>query len=179
MIANFTPFPTLETHRLTLRQMTLSDVEAIFEMRRNPQMHLYTDTKMDENVEETKHYIEKMNEGVNAGKWIIWAIVEKVSSRVIGTICIWNLDAEKNTAELGYGLNPKYQGKGYMQEALQCVVDYGLTTMRLAVLEAYTEAENAASSKLLIKCGFTKTGEVDDQGYLNERVYHMHIYQRS
>lgn len=179
MIANFTPFPILVTQRLILRQMTLSDVEAIFEMRRNPQMHLYTDTKIDENVEETKRYIEKMNEGIHADKWVIWAIEEKNTEQVIGTICIWNLDAEKNTAELGYGLNPKFQGQGYMQEALQCVVAFGLKTMQLAELEAYTEAENATSSKLLIKCGFTKTGEVDDQGYFSERVYHMHIYRRS
>lgn len=179
MQAIFTPFPVLKTQRLILRAITLTDAEALFSMRSNPQMHLYTDTKMDESIEETKSYIEKMNAGVKANRWLIWAIEEKATGRVIGSISIWNLDAEKNTAELGYGLNPEFQGHGYMQEALQCVVDYGLKTMKLTILEAYTEAENTASSSLLLKCGFAKTGEMDDQGYLNERVYHMHIYQRS
>lgn len=179
MHANFSPFPVLQTERLTLRPMTLADDNDLFSMRRDPRMHLFTDTKADECIADTRQYIEKMIQGVKENKWVIWAIEARESGRVIGSISIWNLNAEKNTAELGYGLNPEFQGEGYMQEALQCVVDYGVNKMQLAVLEAYTEAENAASSKLLLKCGFEKTGEVDDPGYFSERVFHMHVYQRS
>lgn len=176
---HFTPFPTLETKRLRLRRMAQSDGEALFDMRRDPEMHLYTDTKADQNLDETLAYIDKMNKGVDEDKWVIWAIELLETGVVIGSICIWNLDPEAMTAELGYGILPDQQGRGYMKEALDCVTAYGFDVMGLAALEAFTERDNVRSLRLLEKCQFVKTGEVDDEGYFSDRIYHMWVYQKA
>lgn len=173
----FAPFPNLETENLILRKMDQNDVGDIFEMRKDTRMHEYTDTKVDENIDETKAYIDKMNKGVDDDKWIIWAIEHKQTNKVIGTISIWNFDSEQKSGELGYGIIPDYQGKGLMKEALLSVVKYGFDKMNLYVLDAYTEEKNLSSIKLLEKCDFTEIKRVDDEGYFSNRVYHMVVYR--
>ncbi len=173
----FNPFPIIDITNVILRRMEYKDINDIFEMRKDPRMHEHTDTKWDENIEETKAYIEKMNKGVEENKWIIWAIEHKQSQKVIGVVSIWNINIEKGSGELGYGIIPDYQGKGLMREVLLGVADYGFDVMHLRVLDAYTEEDNVKSNKLLEGCGFTMVGRVDDPGYYSKRVYHMIIYR--
>lgn len=173
----FTPFPNIETGNLILRKMNYNDINDLFQMRKDPRMNEYTDTKLDENIDETRIYIDKMNKGVDEDKWIIWAIEHKKSNRVIGTISIWNINSEQMSGELGYGIIPDYQGKGLIKEALLSVIEYGFNVMNLKVLDAYTEEKNISSIGLLKKCSFLEVNRVVDEGYYSNRVYHMIVFR--
>ncbi|MGE5580511.1 MAG: GNAT family N-acetyltransferase [Bacillota bacterium] len=173
----FDPFPVLETERLRLRRIAMDDADDMFAMRHDPRMHTYTDTKPDETIDDTRTYIGKMNAGVDAGKWIIWAMEHKVTGRVIGSISIWNLNEERQSGELGFGIVPSHQGQGLMREALQRVTGFGFQAMNLDILEAYTEQGNLPSLKLLERCGFSEVGRVDEEGTAGGRTYHMVIYR--
>ena len=172
----FTPFPTLQTENLVLRRILQMDLADLFEMRRDPRMHEHTDTKPDEVMEATTAYYCKMNQGMEDGKWVIWAIEHKTAAKVIGTISIWNFDWEKGCGELGYGIIPEYQGRGLMKEALRSVIAYGFDSLNLKSLEAYTEVHNLSSVKLLEHCGFIETAQVEEKGFVNDRTYLMHVY---
>jgi ribosomal-protein-alanine N-acetyltransferase len=53
---------------------------------------------------------------------------------------------ENNTiAEVGYGLNPAFQNKGIMTEALKCVIDYGFNELKLIKIEAFTHIKEMSS----------------------------------
>lgn len=171
------PFPIVETKNLTLRRMTPEDTEDIYQMRKDPRMIEFTDSKLDVNREETNSYLEKINRGVDEGKWIIWAIEHKSSKKVIGSISIWNMDSEQKSAELGYGIIPEYQNKGFMKEALASVVEYGFEVMNLNTLDAYTEEKNINSIKLLETCKFVEVNKVDDKGLYSERIYHLIVFR--
>jgi ribosomal-protein-alanine N-acetyltransferase len=173
----FNPFPEIETKNLLLRRMTQQDAHDIFQMRSDPRSTEFTDSKLDESPEETISYIEKMNKGVDNGKWIIWAIEHKQSKKVVGSISIWNINLEQKSAELGYGIISDYQNKGLMKEALLCVVEYGFDVMNLSALDAYTEKNNIQSIKLLERCKFIEVNRVDDEGYYSDRTYHMIVYR--
>lgn len=60
---SFTPFPTIGTKNLILRSMNHNDINDLFEMRKDPRMHEHTDTIPEETTDETKAYIDKMNNG--------------------------------------------------------------------------------------------------------------------
>lgn len=173
----FKQFPDIKTNNLLLRRMEHKDIQDVFQMRRDARMHEFTDTKADKTEEETRVYIDKMNKGVDENKWILWAIEEKLSKKVIGIISIWNINKEQKSAELGYGIIPDYQGKGLMKEALLSVVEYGFKVMNLKALEAYTEENNIKSLKLLESSKFVKVKKVDDQGFNSNRVFHMSVYR--
>lgn len=171
------PFPTLETENLMLREILASDKEALFAMRSEPRMHTYTDTIPDESPAQTKAYIEKMRAGVEENRWIIWAMEDKQEKKAIGIVGIWNFDFQRNSAELSYGIAPAFQGRGLMKEALVPVLDYGLRTMLLSALEAYTEQGNSPSRRLLEALGFIETEQVDDVSADGMRIYHMIVYR--
>lgn len=174
---NFNPFPTLETNNLLLRKMDENDRNDIYEMRKDPRMNEYTDSKEDENISETTAYIEKMNKGIDENKWIIWAIEHKLTQKVIGSISIWNMNDELKSGELGYGIIPSFQGKGLMKEALQSVVKYGFTVMKLKEIVAYTEENNHASLRLLESCQFIEIDKVKEDGYYKKQVFQMIVYR--
>ena len=174
---NFSPFPTLDTDNLILREMTTSDQDDLFTMRSNPLMHAYTDSSPDEFIEQTNDYIEKMREGIATNRWIVWAIEHKASGRVIGTIGIWNIDEKRKSAELSYALSPAYQGNGYMREALTQAIFYGFDKMHLAAIEAYTEEQNQPSRRLLEKLDFREFAHVEEKSRDEARVYHMIVYR--
>jgi ribosomal-protein-alanine N-acetyltransferase len=171
----FTPFPVLETERIRLRKINLGDDLDLFEMRQNPSMIKYVDVVVDEDIAETRLYIDKMNKGIDENRWIIWAIESKQSKKVVGTISIWNINKELTTGELGYGLRPDHQGKGLMYEALKLVVDYGFQVMNLKTIEAYTEMGNLKSINLLERCHFIKVNQIDEMG--RDQIYQMAVYQ--
>lgn len=85
----------------------------------------------------------------------------------VGTICLWNFSPENDSAEVGYELLPAFQGKGYMQEALAKVIEFGFEELALPALTACVHAENEASIRLLEKFDFERTGTHGE----NELVY--------
>ena len=65
-------------------------------------------------------------------------------------------------AEIAYGIAPAYQGKGYATEVANALVDFASRNKSVRLLRAHTLAETNASTRVLEKCGFKKTGETVD-----------------
>ena len=64
------------------------------------------------------------------------------------------------TCELGYILNPGYQGQGYGSEAAGALVQRALTDGGMHRVVAHCNPENTASWKLLEKIGFQREGSL-------------------
>ena len=167
MNASFTPFPTLETKRLILRRLELKDALPTYGYRSDKANFYYVDMPLYSSVQQAEEYVAKMNGGVDKDQWIMWAIADKEADGIIGTICLWGFDDEKNTSEVGYGLYPGNTGYGYMTEALKAVTGYGMDTMKISIIEAYTHVDNQQSRALLERCAykehhlFTETETLD------------------
>lgn len=176
---NFTPFPTLQTERLVLRQLNLNDKELIFEYGSNKENFPFVDMPVYTRIEEVQNYINRMNTGIEQNKWIIWAIADANTHTILGTISIWNLSREECKGELGYGLFPGNLGKGIMSEALTRVVEYGFDQMGLKRIEAYTGVLNEKSIILLEKNHFTKQSSFIETETSSGEPMEMVIYVRN
>ena len=118
----FTPFPNLETDRLALRQLKQEDENEIYFMRSDKGVLEFIDIPFAKNLDDARVYIDMINGGIAKDEWIFWGITLKEDfSKIIGTICLWNISKEVNKAEIGYILHPNFQGKGMMQEATEKV----------------------------------------------------------
>jgi RimJ/RimL family protein N-acetyltransferase len=62
---------------------------------------------------------------------------------------------------LGYWLGQPYWGNGYAREAVAAMVDYGLRTLGMATIRAYTDPSNLTSQKVLLRCGLEQVGEIE------------------
>jgi ribosomal-protein-alanine N-acetyltransferase len=139
----------LETERLFLRSLRLSDAEKISMLRSDPSVNQYLNRAPRFSFEESMAFIEKINANCRDGKCYYWAIEQKTSPGLIGTICIWNFSDDRRAAEIGYELIPGAQKKGFMREAVAEVTKFCLAETSLVELIAYTHPENRASSVLL------------------------------
>ncbi|KAF2517373.1 GNAT family N-acetyltransferase [Flavobacterium foetidum] len=149
---------TIETERLILRELQLSDAEGMFELDSNPKVHLFLGNKpvkhIEESIENIK-FIQKQFADLGTGRW---AVVLKENNEFIGWSGIKystdEINNHKNFYELGYRFIEKHWGKGYATEAGQAFVDYAFTEMNVEKLYAYTDAGNENSRRILEKLGF-------------------------
>jgi RimJ/RimL family protein N-acetyltransferase len=161
MQTQFTPLPNLTTERLLLRPLKRSDAPEIFIQRSDERIIRYTEIPKAMVLEDAVNWIDKLADITEKGEGVAWVICRKGEEKLIGTICLYHLDAEKATAELGYSLHPDFWRMGYASEALAAVMDFGFNVMKAHFLEAYSNNQNLASLRLLEKAGFAKIGEVE------------------
>jgi ribosomal-protein-alanine N-acetyltransferase len=153
---NFSPFPVLETERLILRRITMEDAEDFFAMRSEREGAIHLDRELPKSIDEIHKLIESIEEGITTNKLIAWAVTEKNNSKFIGQICFHKTYPQHHRAEIGYQLRKEFWRKGYTDEAVKCLIDYGFNTMNLHSIEAHTNPNNAASINLLLKNGFVQ-----------------------
>lgn len=168
---NFTPFPVLETERLTLRALTLDDAKAIFGLRTNKEVNEYIDRKVPRNLSEARAFIDRIATLAENNKGIFWVIASKSTNELMGTIGLRNFEDEEDYAEIGYEINPDYQERGYMSEAFGPVLKYGFQNLELKTIEAFTHKNNTASIALLEKLDFVFDPQRKDEGFENNISY--------
>ena len=146
---NFSPFPLLQTERLTLRKINIEDADDIFLLRSDDRVNKFIDRPKAQSLDDAKNFINQIRSRVSNNELLYWAITQKKDSKLIGTIVIWNLSPKDSCAEVGFELLPDFQGQGLMREALIKVIEYGFTQLKLQVLEALPEERNERSIALL------------------------------
>jgi|SRR5690554_1024766 len=153
----FTPFPTLISERLYLRNIEESDCNTILFLRSDLEVNKFIERpehRKTKNKADAIKFIKELNENIENNKSIAWGITLKGDPQIVGTICLWNFSQDNKTAEVGYDLNPEFQGKGIMSEALRLIVDFGFNKLNITKIEAFTHNQNESSKRLLEKNGF-------------------------
>jgi ribosomal-protein-alanine N-acetyltransferase len=160
---NFTPFPVLTTERLILRSLEVSDDQQLFKLRSNKIVNKYIVRPIQKDIKEIRAFISKISDEIINNEWIYWVISLKDNPTLIGDICLWNFTEEKTVAEIGYELDPAFQGNGIMSEALKKIIEFGFQEIELDAIEAYTNKNNNDSTKLLQKYNFKQDVERVDK----------------
>lgn len=164
----FNPFPVLTTERLILRKISLDDDKAIYLERSNAIVNKYIARTPPADITEAQAWITRINKSIDEGQNVNWAITLKDSGTFIGLICLWNFSEDRTIAETGYELNPDYHGQGYMNEALNCILNFGFANLKLLMIEAFTQKGNSNSIALLNKNGFVHDlSRIDEEFPLN------------
>ena len=73
------------------------------------------------------------------------------------------------TGSLGYWVAAGHARKGYMTEAVRCILDYSFNSLKLHRVEAACLPDNQASRGLLLKCGFREEGLAREHLKINGR----------
>lgn len=153
----FKPFPEIKTKRLFLRKIEELDCEVILFLRSNETVTKFIErpeNRKTKNKTDAIKFIKEINEAFEKNKSITWGITLKNNPKIIGTICLWNFSENNKIAEVGYDLNPDFQRRGIMSEALNSIIVFGFNELKLDKIEAFTHYKNENSKKLLEKYGF-------------------------
>jgi len=173
---NFTPFPVLQTNRLLLSQVTVDDIQEVFLLRSDPVVMKYIGKKPAEKLEEAAEFINIILSAEVENLSITWAISLKGGEKMIGTICLWNLQPENHRGEIGYVLMPEYHGQSIMSETIAAVLEYGFNVMNLHSIEGHVNPNNIGSAKVLEKNYFTREALLRENQHYNGVFYDTAIY---
>ena len=126
--------------------------------------------------EELRKAYQEMLDGYLAhpeqGEWYaIWMVTRRDGVQV-GDLCFKGLN-EDGSVEIGYGINDEFQGQGYATEAVIAAVDWALKQNGVSRVEAETEPNNAASQRVLAKCGFVPNGLIGEEGPRYVRLHNQ------
>lgn len=156
----FNPFPTLTTGRLTLRQLSIDDKDAIFALRSDPEINKFLGRAPSKNIDDAINFINNINDNIKQNNSIYWVITLRETNTFVGTICLFDFSIEKNTCEIGYELITKFQGKGIMKEAIQVVIEHAFQKLTVQKIIACTHIGNQGSTKLLRNCNFIESKDI-------------------
>lgn len=95
----------------------------------------------------------------------IWALVDRASLAEVGNACFKGEPIDGD-AEIGYGTDEPYRGKGYMTEAVRGFVAWGKARADLRGIVAETLRDNVPSQRVLTSSGFERHGveKPEDEG---------------
>jgi len=156
-----TPFPVLTTERLTLRQLEINDEQDILTLRSDREINKYLDRQISSTIDDARNFINKVNENINKGDSLYWAITLSDNNILVGTVCLFGFSDDNYKCEIGYELLTKFQGQGIMKEAVEKVIDYAFNTIKVKKIEAFLHRRNQSSIKLLEKFSFRNSNEPD------------------
>lgn len=166
-------FPIIKTERLTLNQVELNDAEFILFQRSSPEVTKYIRREPYTKVEQAIAFIEMITQQFTEKQSYTWALRNPETNEMLGSICLWNFSEDRKTAEIGYDLHPNFQGKGFMNEAMQATINYGFNELNLNQIEAFTSKYNETSKKLLTQNNFILNSNRKDEDNEDNFIFEL------
>ena len=169
-----TPFNEIETERLILKphEATFEYATALYNLIADNKDHLSKFMpllhKVSSPEDEFNYFLtcEKKWKEMTGAEYGIWT----KEGRLIGTCCFVDIDYDRHSGEIGYWLDKKQTGKGYMTEAVQALekefFDRGFNRIMIMM-----DKENQPSENVAIRRNFTKEGLI--------RHFHFNPYFNS
>ena len=151
----------IETERLLLREYTLDDFDALYEIMSDPETMAHYPAPYDE--ARTRRWIEWNLENYAKYGFGLWAVVLKETGEFIGDcgLTLQNIDGEM-LPEIGYHIHKKYWRRGFAKEAARAVRDWVFTNTEYDVVYSYMKYTNEGSWRTAMANGMKKVKEYPD-----------------
>ena len=154
----FAHLPTLETDRLILRPMKMSDARDLYAYASDREVSRHVLWDAHKSIFQSRQFLRAAIRQYRQGLPGSFAITLKESGRMIGTIGFMWVNVDHKSAEVGYSLSRAYWNQGLMTEALRCIIAFGFDELRLNRIEAQHDTENPASGRVMAHVGMFYEG---------------------
>lgn len=161
----------LESERLLLRPLVAADVDVEVEMGSDPAVMKYVGgvEPRDKIAQDMQKYTRRCAGGCVG----VWCVTDRVTREKFGTAILLPLPIEEDDTdwdlvvgdewpdreiEIGYILKRSAWGKGYATEATRRLLEFAFEETPLEEVVATANPENAASHRVLQKCGLVYEG---------------------
>ncbi len=153
------PWTILETERLVVRELELSDIDALFELYSYEGMTDYMEGlyPYEEEYEYQKAYIANMYRFFGYGMWLVF---EKETGTLVGRAGVEHREELEGELELGYAIGTPWQGKGYATEVCAGIMQYVHEELGFEEICSLVEPKNTASIGLLKRLEFEREKEL-------------------
>jgi len=142
----------LETERLLLREITLQDVDTLFEIFSDAETMRFYPSSFDRPMTHT--WVERNIQRHAEYGFGLWGLILKASGKLIGYcgLILQTVDGVEEV-EIGYIVRRDLWGKGFATEAAQACRNYGFQQLTCDRLIALINPANTASRRVAEKNG--------------------------
>ncbi|MGI9546024.1 MAG: GNAT family N-acetyltransferase [Flavobacteriaceae bacterium] len=157
-----------ETDRLILREIEETDIEGMFALDSDPEVHIFLGNNPVKSRDESKMIIDEIRNQYRDFGIGRWAVIDKQNGEFVG----WSglkfertVRVEFDYYDLGYRLRKAYWGKGIATETSRLALAYGFGEMKLEEICGAAAPANTASNNVLQKAGlrFIQNFEYDGE----------------
>lgn len=169
---NYVDIPTIETQRLILRRLRLSDAENYF-------LHLGSDEAVTRymlfdphtDISQSEASIEKALGRYAQGRCYRWAMARKEDDSLIGVFELLRFQDADNSCSFAYMLGRDHWNRGYGTEAMKAAFHFAFQVLGVHRIEADHMADNPASGAVMRKARMHYVGTIH-QKYEKHGVLH-------
>lgn len=166
----------LESKRLSLRLFEEKDLEDFYSYAKEEGVGEMAGWPHHTSIEESKRILNSFLESKQD-----YAIIDKQTNRVIGSLGVmarYYDPAYQNTKqrEIGYVLKKEYWGKGFMSEAVSCVLKYMFEILNVDIVWCSHFTFNHRSVRVIEKAGFQYHHNGVYNAYLLHDTYEEKTY---
>ncbi len=149
---------TIETTRLTLRRLELTDAEMMFSnWTSDDKVTRFLRWDAHKTIDDTKNMIQQWVNSYQYDSTYYWGMYLK-DGEMIGSIGITIISEYDLKGELGYKIGSRWWNQGYSSEAARAVIDYIFCNTDIERIDAFSSVENLASKKVMEKVGMHYEG---------------------
>lgn len=168
--------PDLESDRLLLRKLRLDDAEDMFEWASDDVVTQFLSWPTHKTADDSRRYIQTVLDGYRCNEFAGWGIVLKPSNKVVGSLTMRHWQKEHLQTEIGYVMNPRFQGRGIMTEAMRMFLAFGFETLLLNRIEARCFTGNLSSERVMQKVGMVLEGTLRQHQFIKGAFHDFRVY---
>ncbi|MNO99045.1 ribosomal-protein-S5-alanine N-acetyltransferase [compost metagenome] len=169
--------PQLVGERILLRRMQDEDASALLECWSREEVREHSGIPELVSIEQAVEMIRFLNALSDTEDGLRWGIENKRNGEWIGScgFNIWQLEGAYR-GEIGCELSSLYWGQGYMNDAIELMLQYGFQVMGLHRIEALVDPSNHRASRLFTNQQFQMEGRLRDYRHTEEGFHDVVMY---
>lgn len=155
---------SIETKRLILKPIALSELDELYALRSDPDVMRYIGKLQTR--EEVRDFIKLGQDYFDKYRLDFFSVFEKQTGEFVGQAGLFHLafDMKQPDIELAYRIHKKFWGQGYTTEAAKALIKYGFEQLSLPKIIAIHHPDNLASKRVIEKAGLQYTKMIDYRG---------------
>ncbi|ASL49002.1 Spermidine N(1)-acetyltransferase (plasmid) [Burkholderia sp. AD24] len=173
---NFSEQLTITTRRLRLRPLREDDWQAFFTIWSDAEAMRYFSSPAIDSVDQATDRVARLLKASSEGNDLVCVVELLATGEAIGKCDLFHVHMQCRRAEIGFSLQRRHWGSGYMAEAASALIEHAFHTVKLRRLEADIDPRNLASARLLERLGFVREGLLRERWIVGDEVSDSALY---
>ena len=160
--------------------LTLKGLEEMHEYSTDDRLYEFLEYDSFKTLEDTKNYIKKLQNRMASDnfkkKSMYWFIRRKNDNLLVGTAGLVDINFERSSAEIGYGISPDLWGNVYALQIIETLKHYCFEVLELNRICGKTFINNKKAINLIRSLNFKKEGIAKEFYFKNSKYIDAYLY---
>lgn len=161
----------VEGERVSLHPIEEDDLKFVTEGVNHPQVRTPVGQSFPTSLARERRYLSELNERTDAIQLLVTADDDRA-----GVVELDPIDRETGVTDLGIWIHPDGQERGIAREAIELLVDYAFSELRVHKVTANAYATNTPSQKMLDAVGFVEEGVGREDAFFDGEYHDTHYF---